>query len=648
MQFRLRQTAGSYDIPIASILTKDVFSNDVVHLADYSGYLTENGLPGIQDIQSYPDASNETAAYRYRLVARNIFEDVQLTDEYHYDVSTGTITPLWYYHGLTCIYFNSRTVSKTVRRSVRPGYEAVDSVITSLIPADGNYVIPMGSLSVLRNGVALNADNFYVDYAKGAVTISSSYVTSGDSFLVSYRLTPLDIQVSSDTYTLTRVEISAIGNSNYFVAAILSTEPNSMTVSYNSTASGGQVRQVEEQTTSVPIFTKVSESNRQVLLDRDLSSVGKRVFSLYDPVRSGAKTYIYTMVSNGNHKFSFRSATGATTRIALSKPANRDFYSDWFPVLSVGSFERDGKTFTSSKIGASAVRVTEQATFVDKRTVSVSNGNLITSMDSSGNIANISVKRGDETMGIEYVDRLSGIITLTDDVARNDVVTVTYVTRRDGSTIDNVCLNPLQQHNHHNHDITENVVVYLMVDDEVSEESNILVKILPLSVEGKPFTYSYAYIDERLNATDPATRNAFRSDIVNLPAALLSDSSDPEEYGIIMILGTMYVANPLDEDGYQVEDARLYGGGVSSSRRSFHDWSFFDGEAVDLHSLINVTVPRSVYDDLLSRAVLWDPGAVQSDEPEAVAHAAVMALLRNKVAKYSRVGTIQEIEVADG
>ena len=110
-------------------------------------------------------------------------------------------------------------------------------------------------------------------------------------------------------------------------------------------------------------------------------------------------------------------------------------------------------------------------------------------------------------------------------------------------------------------------------------------------------------------------------------------------------LALMYVINPLDEDGYLVEDARLFGGGTESRNRSFYDYSYYDGESTDMESYIRVHVPQYMYNDVKSRALLWDPDVIVSDNPEAMAHQKTMALIRSKVKKFSQLGTVQEIIV---
>jgi hypothetical protein len=141
-----------------------------------------------------------------------------------------------------------------------------------------------------------------------------------------------------------------------------------------------------------------------------------------------------------------------------------------------------------------------------------------------------------------------------------------------------------------------------------------------------------------MNSANSSIRNSYRADIIGLP-----DSHKGPTLKKLEPLAITYVINPLDEDGYMVEDARLFGGGTAAKHRSFYDHSYFDGEATDMESYLVYKFPRWIYDDLVARAMFWDPDTVTASNPSSHAMEAARKLIKSKVRKFSQLGTRQEI-----
>ena len=188
MQFTFRTTPVGNDIPIASLHRKDVLSDDVVQMIDFSGHLPNNTMAIAKNLSTYPYGNAGSLQNReYCLLAESNFEKTMLTNEYHYDAETGTTRPLWYAHYLRETYYNPDEVIKSIRRVIRENYESSDRIISAIIPASGGYVILGDSITIKRTragaDVYLDQSEFCVDYAKGEVCVLESSI-EGDDILI--------------------------------------------------------------------------------------------------------------------------------------------------------------------------------------------------------------------------------------------------------------------------------------------------------------------------------------------------------------------------------------------------------------------------------------------------------------------------------
>ena len=185
---------------------------------------------------------------------------------------------------------------------------------------------------------------------------------------------------------------------------------------------------------------------------------------------------------------------------------------------------------------------------------------------------------------------------MEDSIPRGDVVTVEYIVAKDYVTVDRICMNPLDSHVHHNKGIRDNVILFAIADTTYTESGALPVytKTMPL-YSGEDFiNYTADYIEQQLNADSYATRTSFRQGMDSIPNDLVTTTDRME------VLGIVYAMNPLDKDGYLVEDARIYGGGTNSRNRSFHEWSHYDGESTDLELYIKAHIPQTVVDNLVT------------------------------------------------
>jgi hypothetical protein len=655
LQFTFRTTPVGKDIPIASLQRKDVLSDDVVQTIDFSGHLSNNTMAVAKNLSTYPYGSaGASQNLEYCLLAESNFEKTILTNETHYDPETGTTRPLWYAHYLRETYYNPDGILKSIRREIRENYESTDKVISAIIPASGNYVILGDSLSIKRTRATvetyLDSWEFYVDYAKGEVTIHDDVVQADDIFLIRYTLIPTDTLIETVDDVPYRVELWEIVEDygDYYTAAILTPTKDPVRIKYKAAMSDGSVEETEEYTTPVPLFNQVINSVREDIITRITSGerldiASRRIYTLEE--QEDGSDRICTTVSNSDTKFTFTSSSQYSSRIRLVRPESLGFTIDWFPRVTTGRvYTHDGRDFTCGNLSdpSPVMSVTETARVIDPYTLSVSKGNILAMYDYEGGWYGVDVTDEDgNTLAVESLDTLNGLVTLRNQVSRRDSLTVSYQAYTVGPTVNDVCLNPLTSHLYHNEDIKRSIILFILGENAYSSgELPIYTRTLEKYANARLVYYTYDDIDNLLNSSTKSIRNTYRSSIDGLPSEYLGDTLIRLEP-----LALMYVINPLDEDGYLVEDARLFGGGTEDRNRSFYDHSYYDGEGTDMESYIRVHIPQYMYDDIKARALMWDPDVIVADNPESIAHQKTMALIRSKVKKFSQLGTVQEIIV---
>lgn len=671
MQFRIRSTPVGHDVPLASVYISDVLSNDVVQLMNFSSHIENNMTSAVKQMSSEPKYSDGNDYHnRFALRARSSFGSIEITNEYHYDRTTGAVTPMWYMHSLQRSYYNPDILQKSIKRNIRTGSEQSDRVITAMIPVNGDYVILGDSVSIKKSvGVNqgwLSYKEYYVNYGEGSLSILSDISEAGSQFEIRYTLVPIDLSVTTFDNSPYRIELhpsiysicTTCGGSgcddcygkgrvtyaSHYTVSILSPSTSQILVSYRSFVTTTRVEEVSEYTNSAKVFNAVGEEVRRntvvdLLSDWEIDPVKYRVFSREnDP--TDYRDIISVTTDNPDEMYTFRSNTKYNTRIRLVKPYSLGFMIDWFPQVTEATVrQHDGTVYsTESQVQSRPISVSEIATIVDPNTLSVSIGNIYAMYTSDFRWYGVTVKRSDGTeLEVDSVDIQNGLIHLIDNVSRREIINVLYYTRPIGRGIYEVCLNPLSTHGYHNVDIKNKIVLYIIADSSAGDLP-IYVKILDKYRDNELLTYTYEDLNAALNAESNQSRKSFRSDIAGLPSKYKTDT-----FTRLELLGLLYVINPLDEDGYLIEDARLFGGGTPIKHRSFYDHSYFDGEACDMESYLVYRVPQWIVDDLAERALIWNPDTVMADDPNSHAVEAAEDLIRKKIKKFSQLGTRQEI-----
>jgi len=458
-------------------------------------------------------------------------------------------------------------------------------------------------------------------------------------YKIDYKLAPVDIKVEGAEDSAYRIELTQIDDTStqYYNASILSSSNDQMLVTYRSRLETGVITEVNEYTVPNLLFTETSEEVRGNSSTSD-DIMARRIFSLVD-------TAVYVTESNVEHLFSYKPRWPAQCRIMVKKPYLGDFTSDWNIRVSAGEVT----TVTNSYIvtaPVSTINIVEKARILGNKTISVSGSDLIVSVDENGEWIGVTVVR-DSTgteIAVEFIDAKSGVIHLSSAISRREVISVYYSISTNDLVLDYPCFNPMDAHANHNEGAGETAAIICIIDSRyvpAGRTHPIYVKFMDMILKNIPLVYSYEEIDDLINSSSASIRNTFRTGM-GLPTSLLgTDRVRIEPLAIVQVL------NVLDSDAYDITDMRVYGGGYRDKHYSFHDYSLYDGENADLESMLVVEVPEWIKDDLKERAKLWDVSVTKSDADEISSHAdaKAMEIIREKVKKYSMLGTTQEIVI---
>ena len=115
----------------------------------------------------------------------------------------------------------------------------------------------------------------------------------------------------------------------------------------------------------------------------------------------------------------------------------------------------------------------------------------------------------------------------------------------------------------------------------------------------------------------------------------------------IEILALVYLTNPLDEDGFEINDVRTYGGGYIVPKYSCYDYSLYDGEMIDLSAKLQYSIPKWIYSDLRERALEYDEAIAHLSDKEARVDSIVSSKILGVLRKYSQPGTDISYEVVE-
>ena len=189
------------------------------------------------------------------------------------------------------------------------------------------------------------------------------------------------------------------------------------------------------------------------------------------------------------------------------------------------------------------------------------------------------------------------------------------------------------------------VYAIFMLADQYTQGSNIVICELEKYRTGRQINYTYSILDNMINSEEPSERNEYRA-TMTLPSSPVDLLSETKLYRMEP-LALVYLSNPLDNDGFMINDVRTYGGGYKKPRYSCYDNSLYDGERIDLSAKIHFTVPKWIYNDLRARALEFDEDISHLSDKEHRVDGLLHSKLTALFEKYSQLGTDISYEVVE-
>lgn len=631
MNFRLRRKASTGDVPIAELRYPTLYSNDLVHVIDYASALPGNTIAAVPSIESGTSASGE-------LAVPCPFEQPQLTDERYVNQALGLDEPLWYLYTASRAYRSPSVASKSYQFRVRAGFHDTDSYRVFAAPSDGQMMV-RGTTTVTYRATgegsfsALAAARYLIDHGDGSITVALDDPAVSYDVRITYSLAVCRASITTGGSCRYRIELEHLNSQlpSCLTLRVLSDQRYPMVVAYQYLEDDGATPvDTSETLMAAPLFTLVDERAMDYLAASITTDNDRRYFSA---TRDGSRTRLRSFPASPLQRYRFRGA-GPQTHIALGEPRARNFHTDWYPSVH-GSVlvTPSGEVYQTGDGRARLRRRRSLATIVTATSIVVPSQSLVAFRGVDGwEGISVSDQYGTAHQVVSY-DETTGIVEVADELSRKDVVTVDYFEHEDSVPVC-CCLNPLAAHAGHNYGAPDIAIVFgLLPASAATGAAAVVYAPVEKYTNGRIRSFSHADVEEMFNGTDQAV---FRPTIVNLPSGF---------EGRIEPLATMYVASPIDEDGIEIADARIGGGGFPSFTRDCYDYSLYDGEATDLESYLVVQIDQNLYDDLVDRLLLWDAEVMASSDPQTTAHAKATSLIASRVRKYAMLGTRQEIRI---
>lgn len=684
IEFSLKRTPNSLDIPLASLRTAPLDGRDVIRIEDYSEYISSNIVDINSIITSTVDTVLNTNDIKYSVLNMTTPDiDILVTDKTYFDEKKVEYFPLWYKHTLSSAYYNKSFTTKTIKRRVRADYIESDRVFTYLTDGD-NKIIVDGSLNVsvcyFANGTQIPLDkNVYdLDYTSKKLTISSDYMYiwiegKGTSDSVRTETPVFEIIVSYDILSLdilvTPIDVSAkyivqvyrpiLSISDYFVLELYSNLPTPFHIIYKYADSANHISEMEEYTLSIPVYTFIeNDSFYSVLSNMKSYDLRDKCFTLseiVDPAFVGVNYNIHISESNSYKTYYITNNRDKISKLRVNLPRSTKYSDHWFLTLTpakIAKYDSLGNKCTFSYLTNGVYKtITEKATIVGGNLIALSHKDPLVSRSVTGKYSGITVTRNGVSVDILYIDKNKGLVCLEDDVSRKESIYVSYSIKQTGTEIQDICFNPTEGHKYHNGNVKKNVYAICAIPTEYAGgEKTIYIKEFPKYENGRTITYTYDKLNEIINSSAAATRNPVRL-AMGIPLKT-KDNKIVDFYSEsilyrIEILALVYLTNPLDEDGFEINDVRTYGGGYIVPKYSCYDYSLYDGEMIDLSAKLQYSIPKWIYSDLRERALEYDETIAHLSDKEARVDSIVSSKILGVLRKYSQPGTDISYEVVE-
>lgn len=641
MRFVKKNRPNNYDIPLLRLNIKEVHSNDVLQVIDCSNKISGNNISQLM-MTLLPDTTG-------KLSSSSRYSDIKITDEYLYDYESGKYYYLFFVAYPESLYYNGSSYSKQLTISTdNKSYSSSDRIIKGLKPLDKNTLIIYNSFKVHRKYLGsaeteLSRSDYDVDYGEGTLYLNESVTTEDNGkfpeFKISYSLLTSDIQILSTSEY--RIEIEQSPVQNQYMIRVLLENNSQVQISYKE-VSNNNISLKTEFLNCTKLFHEISNEVYASLTN--ILTINRRSYN----IRESSSGYdIYVINSFKDHKYFIKSDSDLDTIITIKKPVYRNFKENWFCSCTTGKiFSSDNKKYTVQKSDIKFKYYTDKSFYINSKRISLRNGNIITYKQYNDIWKDIVVfKASGEEIFIDYVNTKEGIIDLKQSVAATEDIYVTYKVQDNSIDITKMCFNPIIKEYKCDINIRNYYMFFLIIDDQTvttyNLTTNIFIGYVPRYSEGNQLLYSYQDIYNYINYENTESglgrniRMTNRASIIDFGNTYIENTKDVK----FEILAIMYLISPIDQDGFNLEDVRILGGGMKIPDFSCYDYSLYDGEISDLSAFIDIIVTKEVYNTLIERYKTWSEEVILSDNPDIRAKEIVDDLLTKLMNKYVLLGS---------
>jgi len=632
MKFSLVKNVKPTDVSIAYIRSKELHSEDILFLNNNASLYDDNNIAITKTIET--SCSDRESGYALGMYCQ--FQNILLTDEFHYNKVTGTKTPLWYQHTFPLNFKTKNTQKRSLKRIVNNPEDIKESIIRNLISTNSNSIIAEGTIKVniTRNNVTTEISNYYISYGDGSIYINEP-LQSNDTIYVEYLLVENTITIEENPQSIFRIHLSKLSpySDEYYNLIIYSTTKEPFKVKYNTGELYGSTREVSAWSICSPIFNEITEQTRQYLIDMGIKSkvFSRKKLHISEQTSTIMKEFIM-LTDNTKGKSYFFTNNLENNKIYATIPINKRYNEPWYLQVKSGTFEHNGIIYNIPKSEIRYLRISEQAIYINRNTIGC-NYPIIAPINNQ-NKYDVTVVQEGRNIDIEYINFENNTIKLKENISNSYDVIVTYRTINDFYIFTQYTLNSIQ---HSQNDTNPRHYIYgIFLCPYINSDNVNFITLLPLP---KYTNKGYKeYTSEDFNKI--VNIDMKRDDLIGLSTVNSIQSPNSAD---LLLIGTIYLSNPYDSDAYLVEDARIYGGGVNIKRRNYYDYNYYDGEIIDMSLWYDIYIKKYIYDDLVARVKEYSRDAIlnstNDEELSILARNEANEIIKEQVRKHMPLGT---------
>lgn len=626
INFDLKDTVDQHDTPQSLVTPAKIRSQDTVLFYDMSASVPGNNIPAIGSITSEALVSGIVNELRFR----SPFGAVQLTDEYFYDEQTKQELPLWYRHTLKKRVFNDTLLGgRYFQSDVNGNFE-----LQEITPGDRDIVFNTEQFTRIDGGGERTEHNdYYIDYGRRIIT---GIFNQSLSVEILFETVVPNLTISQNDTSRYKVLHEKTNNDEFIVHIFTESSTPLNVVYYTKNRVVGSI-EVIETTNAVPVYSPIP-----IEFISDTRNREKKVFAV---APTGDNDFvIQTSQARKNEniykEFSFRSAENVYTKIYPLRPFDKGFSEPWFArIKGVGySFEDEAgiQSFDPPELKRikPIQRITETAAYLDQNKIRIKQP-PIWETNEDGDIVGIQVIEDSTGNELEVVNiqTQNRIIELRNRIGRENKIRVEYRTRRRDVVIPND-LNSIITPDGYNF---YHLYFIVPLEDLMPDPREaIFVYRLPRFQDQQKLIFNSQDLLLLFEAQKPIILNSI-SHLLN------KDIGAVRAY----LLGVFYVENPVDEDFAQILDSRIRGGGFKEETEHCGEWSYWDGEAVDISGRLLFKIKRSVKNFLVERYLEFSDEAQLSENPRGTAEKLAEDRIHRAIQKHIRKGFHYELEYVE-